>query len=207
MRYLALGDSISIDYYTEVPEGGAASQFAVKVDAGGADFQDLTKNGNVTGGVLEDLQRVSIRPEVVTLTVGGNDFLLEDPPGEVLGRINRISDRLTGYACPVILNTIYDPTDGDDSLSAEMGMRPERRTEYNQINNGIRRIARERGFILSDLEELFHGNGIRSKQPWIVYGIEPNLLGATAIAGHWLGLLRATHGRPGGGLRGLFGRA
>src|SRR5205085_8181948 len=73
MVYLALGDSISIDDYTGVPGGGAASQFARLVRAD--KVQDLTYDGCTTTGVLEALAGVSIRPDVVTLTAGGNDFL------------------------------------------------------------------------------------------------------------------------------------
>src|SRR5687767_13494848 len=73
MNYLALGDSISIDDYTGVVGGGAASQFAKLVRAD--EFQNLTRDGNTTDGVLETLSLVTTRPDVATLTAGGNDFL------------------------------------------------------------------------------------------------------------------------------------
>ena len=50
--YLALGDSISIDDYTGVRGGGAASQLARKL---GLDLVDLTRDGNTAHGVLADL--------------------------------------------------------------------------------------------------------------------------------------------------------
>jgi hypothetical protein len=43
--YLALGDSISIDDYTGVRGGGAASQLARKL---GLELIDLTRDGNTT---------------------------------------------------------------------------------------------------------------------------------------------------------------
>jgi hypothetical protein len=52
--YLALGDSISIDDYTGVRGGGAASQLARKLDV---ELVDLTFDGNTTDGVLADLAR------------------------------------------------------------------------------------------------------------------------------------------------------
>ena len=70
--YLALGDSISIDDYTGVPGGGAASQVARKL---GLDLVDLTRDGNTTQGVLSDLARAPTSADVVTLTAGGNDLL------------------------------------------------------------------------------------------------------------------------------------
>ena len=52
--YVALGDSISIDDYTGVRGGGAASQLARKL---GVELVDLTRDGNTTQGVLADLAR------------------------------------------------------------------------------------------------------------------------------------------------------
>ncbi len=51
MNYLALGDSISIDTYTGQADGGAASQFAKLI--GTTEFQNLTRDGRTTAGVLE----------------------------------------------------------------------------------------------------------------------------------------------------------
>ena len=62
--YVALGDSISIDDYTGVLGGGAASQLARKL---GADLVDLTSDGNTTHGVLADLARAPTA-DLVTLT-------------------------------------------------------------------------------------------------------------------------------------------
>ena len=195
MNYLALGDSISIDEYTEVGSGGAASQFARLV--GATRFQDLTRDGRTTAGVLEAWPEITIRPDVVTLTAGGNDFLhgafgaLNSAAGwgrvaaDPLANLEEIAARLAAFACPVILNTVYDPTDGDDARLASFGMAAQARTAFNALNDGIRALARRRGFLLADLEELFHSHGPASADPWIVMQIEPNLAGATAIAQHW----------------------
>ena len=195
MNYLALGDSISIDEYTEVGSGGAASQFARLV--GATQFQDLTRDGRTTAGVLEAWPEITVAPNVVTLTAGGNDFLqgafqaLNSAAGwsrvasEPLANLEEIAARLAGWACPVIVNTVYDPTDGDDSRLASFGMAAQARAAFNALNDGIRALARRRGFLLADLEELFHGHGPASPAPWIVMQIEPNLAGATAIARHW----------------------
>jgi lysophospholipase L1-like esterase len=188
VRYLALGDSISIDDYTGVPQGGAASQFARKVGARDADFLNRTWDGNLTDGVLQALNSVEIEPQVVTVTAGGNDFLAGRDSRHVRENIERIGMRLAEFRCPVIMNTIYDPTDGDDRLGERLGIAPERRRDYHEINRAIRETAAVHGLLLADLEPLFRGHGIVSPQPWIVSEIEPNLLGATAIAAHWLGL-------------------
>jgi len=188
VHYLALGDSISIDYYTGVTGGGAASQLARRLQAD--PFSDLTRDGNTTGGVLIDLGRIPGKPDVVTLTAGGNDLLMGQPAEPILANLERIAEALDGLSAPVLLNTVYDPTDGDDDLSSEVGLPREMRLRYNALNGGIRELARRRGYLLADLEPLFHGHGVRSRECWFVHVIEPNLAGATAIAEHWHELLR-----------------
>ena len=89
--YLALGDSISIDDYTGVPGGGAASQLARKL---GLDLVDLTRDGNTTQGVLADLARAPTSADVVTLTAGGNDLLGGESPRAILRRLDQITERL-----------------------------------------------------------------------------------------------------------------
>lgn len=199
MNYLALGDSISIDDYTNVAGGGAVSQFAHLI--GAAEVQDLTQDGRTTDGVIDALGEINITPSIVTLTAGGNDFLrgasqiLNRWPGAsweklahvTLNNLRLIADRLKEFNCPVILNTVYDPTDGDDSLLTQFGLSdatPARAT-FNAINDGIRALAHEHGFLLADLETLFHGHGAVSNDSWIVMQIEPNLKGARAIAEEW----------------------
>src|SRR5881227_4230849 len=108
--YLALGDSISIDNYTGVPGGGAASQLARKL---GVDLVDLTRDGNTTQGVLADLARAPASADVVTLTAGGNDLLGGESPRAILRRLHQIAERIEPLGARVIVNTIYDPSDGD----------------------------------------------------------------------------------------------
>ena len=189
--YLALGDSISIDDYTGVRGGGAASQLARKL---GVELVDLTRDGNTTHGVLADLAAAPAAADVVTLTAGGNDLLGGDPPRAILRRLRQIARRIYPLGAGVIVNTIYDPSDGDNDLGRrELGLSRlatfELRRRLNAVNGGIGKLAREFGFLLADLERLFHGHGVASDEPWFVQVIEPNLPGATAIAEHWYELL------------------
>ena len=199
MNYLALGDSISIDTYTGRADGGAASQFARLV--GATQLQNLTRDGRTTAGVLEAWGEITIAANVVTLTAGGNDFLhgawaaLTGQAGwdavsaEPLANLEEVASRLAAFGCPVILNTVYDPTDGDNSRLSALGMDAavagQARMAFDAINNGIRALAKTHGFLLSDLETLFHGHTEFAADPWIVSHIEPNLAGATAIAAEW----------------------
>ena len=189
--YVALGDSISIDDYTGVAGGGAPSQLTRRL---GADLVDLTRDGNTTHGVLADLDRAPDAADVVTLTAGGNDLLVGDLPRGILRRLHQIADRIQPLGARVIVNTVYDPSDGDNEAGRrELGLSRlaamELRRRLKAVNGGIRQLAAERGFLLADLERLFHGHGIASEEPWFVQVIEPNLAGATAIAEHWYELL------------------
>jgi lysophospholipase L1-like esterase len=189
--YLALGDSISIDDYTGVRGGGAPSQLARKL---GVDLVDLTRDGNTTQGVLADLAAAPAAPDIVTLTAGGNDLLVGDLSRAILRRLHQIAARIEPLGARVVVNTIYDPSDGDNEVGrrelglsrlATIGLR----RRLNAVNGGIRKLAHEHGFLLADLERLFHGHGLASNEPWFVDVIEPNLAGATATAQHWYELL------------------
>lgn len=198
MRYLALGDSMSIDVYTGVPGGGAAAQFARHLHA--EVVEDLTLDGCTTAGALDALRRVETAPDVVTLTAGGNDLLLCAGVGgdwcgpavrEVIHEnLLRIATRLLQYDAFVIVNTIYDPTDGDDALLPALGFAAGFRAVYDAVNADIRTLARDHGFRCADLQALFHGHGPAAAEPWLVKQIEPNLAGATAIAGEWARVYR-----------------
>jgi len=189
--YLALGDSISIDDYTGVHGGGAPSQLARKL---GLELVDLTRDGNTTDGVLADLAAAPAAAEVVTITAGGNDLLGGDLPRAILRRLHQIAQRIQPLSAGVVVNTIYDPSDGDNELGRrDLGLSRlatiELRRRLNAVNRGIGKLASENGFLLADLERLFHGHGVASSEPWFVEVIEPNLAGATAIAEDWQELL------------------
>lgn len=203
MKYLALGDSISIDEYTGVAGGGAASQFAKLI--GATRFQNLTYDGCVTQGVLDELVKVTIQPQVITVTAGGNDLLMSAFAGGpvrraihgqeldlagIKDRMQAIINRLKSFGAPAIVNTIYDPTDGVDSRLIELGFPSELRSMFDSLNYYIRWVVKAEGLILCDLEVLFHRHGFWSTDSWMVNNIEPNLAGATAIARRWLELFR-----------------
>jgi lysophospholipase L1-like esterase len=189
--YLALGDSTSIDKYTGVRGGGAASQLARKL---GVELVDLTCDGNTTHGVLADLARAPAAADVVTLTAGGNDMLGGDLPRAILRRLHQIALEIQPLGARVVVHTVYDPSDGDNDVGRrELGLSRMAtialRRRLNAVNGGIARLAGEHGFLVADLERLFHGHGVVSNEPWFVQVIEPNLAGATAIAEHWYELL------------------
>src|SRR5580765_3182236 len=141
--YLALGDSISIDDYTGVLGGGATSQLARML---GLDLVDLTRDGNTTQGVLADLARAPAAANVVTLTAGGNDLLLHHLPRAILRRLHQIAEPIQALGARVVVNTIYDPSDGDnDAGRREMGLSRfaaiELRRRLNAVNGGHRQAG------------------------------------------------------------------
>jgi hypothetical protein len=117
-------------------------------------------------------------------------------PGTILGRLHEIATRLKPLRARVVVNTVYDPSDGDDEVGRrELGLPPLAITELRQrlhvVNPGIKELAADHGFLLADMERLFHGHGLASHDSWNVQVIEPNLAGASAsaIAEHWYELL------------------
>ncbi|MCA9428816.1 MAG: hypothetical protein KC994_27300, partial [Candidatus Omnitrophica bacterium] len=66
--YLALGDSMSIDFYTRVRGGGATSQLHRRLGAGWM-LDDRTEDGCVIARAPRDGHG-----HLITLTVGGNDL-------------------------------------------------------------------------------------------------------------------------------------
>jgi hypothetical protein len=114
-----------------------------------------------------------------------------------MGQLHEIARGILPLGARVVINTIYDPSDGDNDLGpVELGLSRlatlELRRRLNAVNRGIKQLADEHGFLLADLELLFHGHGLRSQEPWFVQVIEPNLAGATAIAEHWHELLSSS---------------
>jgi lysophospholipase L1-like esterase len=189
--YVALGDSISIDDYTGVVGGGAPSQLARRLNL---ELVDLTRDGNTTDGVRADLARLPSAVDLLTLTAGGNDLLLQQQSAEILRRLEWIAEHLVALEARVIINTVYDPSDGDDEVGRrELGLPitavRELRRRLAETNAGIKALAATYGFLLADLEDLFGGHGLTSSDPWFVQVIEPNLQGATAIANHWYELV------------------
>src|ERR671931_944529 len=137
--YLALGDSISIDDYTGVLGGGAPSQLARTL---GVDLVDLTSDGNTTHGVLADLAGAPAAADVVTLTAGGNDLLGGELPRAILRRLHEIAHRIQPLGARVIVNTIYDPSDGDNDVGRRaLGLSrlatTALRRHLNALNGGI----------------------------------------------------------------------
>jgi lysophospholipase L1-like esterase len=208
--YIALGDSISIDDYPEretgIPDIGAASLFAraLRERDPAIAFHNFTADGATTDDVLRwQLEHIteSTDPTLVTLTAGGNDLLMnlraQRPPVRlvegVLERVERILDEITRRLphATILLGTIYDPSDGTNTLYGEQ---LDREAKWlSRVNDGIRALAAERENVrLADIHERFLGHGMSAPEAdrWYWAGLifEPNAKGAQEVARLWMEL-------------------
>jgi lysophospholipase L1-like esterase len=217
-----LGDSISIDEYAGGPGWGAISLFYRNKDDvypdwqgkdlrsiyPGIDFHYLASDGATCSTVLGDqipaLPPGDNDPTLITLTVGGNDFLsCLGPAGEInsgaiidfrsnLTRILRIlRERYPNGT--IILGTIYDPTDGAGDLAIPDVDVQEAYALFHAFNKAIREIGEGYGARIADIYSHFLGHGSHHGDPnnphyrpddpsyWYVQEIEPNARGAHEV--------------------------
>jgi len=180
--YLALGDSMSIDFYTGQAGGGAVAQLLRRLQglAGRLDawrLDDRTVDGQTMAGVGGNFHRADRDADLVTMTIGGNDLLqhVGCDPEEFLPEFGRDYARLTlgiRQAHPravVIVANIYRPAGLSRALCGPL----------DEANRLIGFWAGERGFRLADVFGAFLGH----EDEYLCRAIEPTLRGAAAIAG------------------------
>ncbi|MFA6209993.1 MAG: SGNH/GDSL hydrolase family protein [Candidatus Obscuribacterales bacterium] len=233
--YLALGDSMSIDFYPAADAGrdgrggretiGAAALFYendsqlfpdftgrdLKTLIAAIQIKNLTFDGATTVDLLEQ-ERLKNVPRfdgktLVTLTIGGNDLL------QVMGRkargeqvdlarsIDDISKRykevLTAIRKKVpnsviILNTVYDPTDGTGILPTSSPLfESELPIKYLHLFNDFIRQCAAAPLLLGDIHKHFEGHGAFCGSAdnfwyWKPSPIEPGYRGASEIRRLWL---------------------
>lgn len=170
-KYLALGDSMSIDDYTGVPGGGAVNQFHRWLGEGWT-LEDLTVDGCVMSGVPRSGQG-----DLITLTIGGNDLLwnteqyLREGLGEFAAEHLSLlqSLRAANPESLLIVGDIYAPDAPLSELeSAALG----------QANAMIRANCQAVGATLAEIHATFRGR----EPDYLCLAIEPTHAGATAIA-------------------------
>lgn len=227
--YVALGDSISIDEYAGGPGRGGASLLARNLDDDfpqwrGRDLSALDRrlryhllavDGGTTRTLLEAqlprLESSGLRPDVVTLTVGGNDLLGAYGDTErarqivrsVRVRVGEALDRLTRLMrAPdhqLVVGTVYDPSDGSgEAHRVGLPPWPDVVGLLAELNAGLRAAAQQNGARVAEIHGRFLGHGLRAGNPaqsdprpddrdlWYCRIIEPNAWGADAVrASFW----------------------
>jgi lysophospholipase L1-like esterase len=220
--YVALGDSMSIDVYAGGPGRGAASLLHRNRDADfpqwtGRDLHsrgwtalDLTSDGATSSGVLRgQLPRLDRRPDLVTITMGGNDLMTAygDPVAAeaAIGHVAVTGEDVlaslrsaTGPDAVIVLTTVYDPSDGTGAVPSNVlppwtdGPRLIR-----ALNAELGELAERHGALLADVHGHFLGHGSAAGDPgqphprpddrdlWFCGVIEPNAWGAHEIRHCW----------------------
>lgn len=183
-RYIALGDSMSIDDYPGEGKGAASLLFKnvdhLYPEFSGKDlfsthpaitFENLAQDGATTRDVLNEqlpaLGKGSREKTILTLTAGGNDILgLQASAEEVLERLNAILDRLQEMFPDnlTIIGTIYDPTDGVGDLFGEE-IREKEMKIAREINRGIRGFSTRNFVRVAEIHKHFLGHGGHCKDP------------------------------------------
>ncbi len=194
MRYIALGDSISIDEYPQRETGraglGAASLFhrndnGVWPEFAGRDLshtypgikvQNLATDGATTEDVLR-YQLARMKPTddetIVTVTAGGNDMLMylrsPTPPGRL---VERITERIEGIvdslasSLPRVTILLGTVYDPSDGTNELYGERLDREAKWLAgVNDAIRRICRSHARVmLVDIHAHFFGHGLSVRE-------------------------------------------
>ena len=235
--YVALGDSISIDLYAGGPGRGGASLLArnrdddfpewchrdlvtTRPDLG---FALLAADGATTASLLDvqlpRLESAGAVPRIVTLTIGGNDVLgaygdtrlALEIVQVVGGRVGDTLERLHALVAPgdpVVLGTVYDPSDGSgEAWRVGLPPWPDVVDVLAELNATLRAVAAAQDAVVADIHGRFLGHGLRAGSPgqhdarptdrglWYCNIIEPNAWGADAVrAAFWAALQE--HGGP-----------
>lgn len=169
--YLGLGDSMSIDFYTNIDGGGAIAQFSRFL---GENWEVVDKSFD--GCRMREVP-TDLHGDIITLTIGGNDLLanqeiyladdLESFKREHLALLRAI--RANNAKACFIIGNIYAP----DAPLKDWQLKALDRANELIVEN-VRGVRAE----LADIHGKFRGHGA----DYLVMGIEPNYRGATAIA-------------------------
>lgn len=193
--YIALGDSISVDDYAGGPgRGGPSLLFRNRDDdfpqwrgrdlvstEPQASFMLLASDGATTRTLLDTqlprLAASSVRPTLVTLTIGGNDVLgvygdtvaAHATIDQVSVAVSHALAELRVLLAPagrVIVGTVYDPSDGTGD-AARLGLPPwpEAVAVIARLNDALRVVARRHGAGVAEVGECFLGHGLKAGDP------------------------------------------
>jgi lysophospholipase L1-like esterase len=193
-RYVALGDSISIDDYSGGPGCGGPSLLFTNRDEDfpewrGRDLRSLdpdtrfallATDGATTRTLLQtQLPRLAVlpAPTLVTLTIGGNDVLgaYGDTAAarEVIALVRSAVDRALPVSTAsladggrLVLGTVYDPSDGTGD-TARLGLPawPDGVAVIEELNEALRELAARHGAHVAEIAEAFRSHGLRAGDP------------------------------------------
>ncbi len=232
--YVSLGDSMSIDAYAGGPGRGAASLLLKNRDDDFPDWQgkdlqtvlagarliplaaDGATSATVRYAQIPRLKEMKIHPDIITLTIGGNDLVqtfgsesaTQDAYRNVqenVGWTLRELRKMVASNVPILVGTIYDPSDGSgDSAALNLGAWTSALSWLGRFNAILEELAEENNCLVADIHAYFQGHGLMVSDPtqyeprpenrslWYCGIIEPNAWGASAIRALWWETLTAT---------------
>ncbi len=184
----------------------------------------LARDGAMSETVLRvqfpQILDLGLRPVIVTLTMGGNDLLkaygndaaadaaltrFRDNGGAVLSELRN----LLGDHAPILLGTIYDPSDGTgDTARLQIAAWPASLHYIEAFNAEIRRLATLHKATLVEIHGAFLGHGLMAGNPaghearpenrglYYCGVVEPNAWGASALRALWWNALVAARVVP-----------
>ena len=218
-RYLALGDSITIDSY---PAADVARRYAGKASTNklgavsllvrnddrlwpefrGRELRipvdDLTSDGATTHSLLRQVESVerSEEPTLITITAGGNDLLGSSPAKEIFVRLKTAVEKLAEKKpqATIVIGTVYDPSDGTNQLPGygrNLDQQAAWLAEYNDLVRNL--VTSDEPLRLADIHRHFlgHGLSVSERERWYLAEsiIEPNARGASEVRRVWLDVL------------------
>lgn len=219
IHYIALGDSITIDEYPDQELGtkfnGAASLLQRKLET--TCFFNLSEDGatiaNIRQHQLSAAKRLVGNAKqqcFITLTAGGNDISFGSmrlKARHKLGHFDLLMQDITRAYCDlvldirrtfpnshIVLNTLYDPTDGTGKLPENCGLWADIAPQYSKGRRELGQFIRGWGEKLkfgsvADIFTAFDGKGMAIKNVEGYYYdkflIEPGSVGAKVIADLW----------------------
>ncbi|HVE90593.1 MAG TPA: GDSL-type esterase/lipase family protein [Burkholderiaceae bacterium] len=170
------------------------------------EFVDLATDGATLPTVMSQLGGIGDSAEIITLTVGGNDMLsvvcsAPSAANGIAAAIEKIADayealvsriRAAAQEALLILNTVYDPSDGTGRLTGTNERLPiEHLPIFNDRVRGV--AAATHGAVLADVHSHFLGHGMTapagSRWYWTESIIEPGITGASEIRRLWVDAL------------------
>jgi hypothetical protein len=174
----------------------------------GIDFINLTEDGATTWDLLDGdyfghVEKYFEKTVLITVTLGGNDALRllsidSDQPTKLTSEAANIVDRyrkVLNELCSkfsdatVILNSIYDPSDGGGVMPHYPGF-ADKLPFLRYVNEQIELYARENNHLFANTHDYFLGHGVTAAadQCWYWQGnpIEPSALGASELRALWL---------------------
>jgi lysophospholipase L1-like esterase len=177
-------------------------------------LRNLARDRSTVDTVLSrQIERIDERPDLVTITMGGNDLLMAygnevagaDAVLHVAETADRILRRLRELAgpVPVVLSTVYDPSDGTAWATGDLPCWPAGIGLLYDLNAVLAEVAEDHGAMLADVHAAFRGHGASAGDPgqpeprpanrdlWYRDTVGPNAWGAAAIAACWWSALLA----------------